>query len=1044
MFYPSLYNPCVESSPDFDNSSKPRVEHPKLSQLIRLLALASLLLFPAQMHAQQNQKDVTVAEAAQRAFTEGEHLRSTWKAAALREAIVKYRLALAAWRTAGRTSEEIKTLDALGNVYRTLGRFRESLDSFTQGLALSRSMNDKKAEAEFLNSIGFVHLNLAEGAHALARADEALAVNVELKSRRVEAAALYNLAGAKYYLGETSEALNLLERARKLFAEERDAQGQAQALNKMAWVYEDRGEMEAAERTLQQALRLWDDARDPQGHAFALMLLGSHRLYIGEYQESLDLARRALTLFTEIGDRYGEAACLNAVGYAYYNLGQPDGALEHYTRAYDIFRELKSPTHEGWAHANIGDVHHLKGDDVAAIRAYQRALPLLRASKDKLWEAFSLYGMGASYAALGEVKRAEESYRSALTLFRETGNRRWEANALNGLGLLQQRAGRLDAAAETFAQALTLARISGDPLGESMMLHNSARVARDGGRLAQARSLSADALSIIESARSKVASSKLRISFQATVHQYYELHVDVLMRMHRAAPGGGHAAEALQVSENARARALLEMLNEARVDMRRGVDPTLVERERSISRALNARAERQARLLAEGHAARAEIESLGREINELSARLEETQSEIRIKSPRHAALTSLRALTAEEIRRAVSDNDTILLEYMLGEERSYLWVVSRDRIEAFELPPRALIERTAREVYESLQARRPAEVAEYWRRAARLSALILGPVASRLGHSRLVVVPDGLLQYIPFGALPNPETTQNRAIAFKTLPGAAKKKLDTEEDLTPLLLRHEVASVPSVSALVMLRAGTQQSAALQKSLLVFADPVFDLKDTRLARASGSTSVLRGMSADDWRFSRLPASRLEAEAIASAAPEGAAHTAMGFAANRSRVRDTELEGYRFIHFATHGVLHDDHPELSGLVLSLVDERGRPVDGFLRLHEIYNLKLDADLVVLSACQTALGKEVRGEGLIGLVRGFMHAGARRVVASLWKVDDFATAELMGEFYRLMLKEDKSPSVALRDAKLWMWSQKRRQAPYYWAAFVLQGEYR
>jgi CHAT domain-containing protein len=146
----------------------------------------------------------------------------------------------------------------------------------------------------------------------------------------------------------------------------------------------------------------------------------------------------------------------------------------------------------------------------------------------------------------------------------------------------------------------------------------------------------------------------------------------------------------------------------------------------------------------------------------------------------------------------------------------------------------------------------------------------------------------------------------------------------------------------------------------------------------------------------------------------------------------------------VHFATHAILNSEHPELSGIVLSLVDERGQPTNGFLRLNEIYNLKLPADLVVLSACQTGLGKEIRGEGLIGLTRGFMYAGAPRVVASLWKVDDAATAELMKRFYRGMLRDDLRPAAALRAAKVEMWKQKRWNAPFFWAAFEFQGEWR
>jgi CHAT domain-containing protein len=190
------------------------------------------------------------------------------------------------------------------------------------------------------------------------------------------------------------------------------------------------------------------------------------------------------------------------------------------------------------------------------------------------------------------------------------------------------------------------------------------------------------------------------------------------------------------------------------------------------------------------------------------------------------------------------------------------------------------------------------------------------------------------------------------------------------------------------------------------------------------------------------FPRLAATRQEAAVIVAAAPEGTTLLASGFEASRTTATSPELARHRIVHFATHGVFDDERPERSGIVLSMFDERGNARDGFLRLHDVYDLELPVDLVVLSACDTALGREVSGEGLVGMVRGFVHAGAKRVVASLWKVDDEATADLMKTFYRGMLQEGRTPADALRQAQIGHWRSRRWHAPYYWAAFVLQGE--
>jgi CHAT domain-containing protein len=307
-------------------------------------------------------------------------------------------------------------------------------------------------------------------------------------------------------------------------------------------------------------------------------------------------------------------------------------------------------------------------------------------------------------------------------------------------------------------------------------------------------------------------------------------------------------------------------------------------------------------------------------------------------------------------------------------------------------------------------------------------------VAAELKGKRLVIVGEGMLQYTAFAALPGPDAS----------PGVVS---------SPLIADHEIISLPSASVLAALRRETAGRKTPDKVVAVFADPVFDSGDPRIgpshkdsARAVEATSDIKRSASESGLqgFERLRFSRQEADQIVRLAPGDKRLTAVDFAANRATATSLELDHYSIIHFATHGLINNQHPELSGVVLSLVDEQGRPQDGFLRLYDIYNLKLQANLVVLSACQTALGKQIKGEGLVGLTRGFMYAGAPRVVASLWQVDDRATAQLMARFYEAMLGQGLRPAAALRAAQVAMWKEKRWQGPHYWAAFTLQGEWR
>jgi CHAT domain-containing protein len=341
------------------------------------------------------------------------------------------------------------------------------------------------------------------------------------------------------------------------------------------------------------------------------------------------------------------------------------------------------------------------------------------------------------------------------------------------------------------------------------------------------------------------------------------------------------------------------------------------------------------------------------------------------------------------------------------------------------LPGRSEIEALARRAYAEVSVNDPAGGQGA---TAALGRFLLGPADLPQGK-RLAIVAEGALEYIPFAAL-------------RTSPRAA-----------PLIAGHEIVTLPSASTLALLRLETEGRAVAAKQVAVLADPVFRRDDPRVTGTPAAETGGRERSQEVDRaakesgllsLDRLPATRREAQAILSLSRPGGSLRALDFDASLETAGSSELEQYKIIHFASHTLLNSNHPELSGILLSLVDQQGQPRDGFLQARQIFNLKLNADMVVLSACQTALGKQVRGEGLIGLSRAFMYAGAPRVVASLWRVPDSATAELMRRFYRAMFIESLPPSAALRKSQLALQRDPRWSVPYYWAGFTLQGEWK
>ncbi|MCI0349419.1 MAG: CHAT domain-containing protein, partial [Acidobacteriales bacterium] len=401
-----------------------------------------------------------------------------------------------------------------------------------------------------------------------------------------------------------------------------------------------------------------------------------------------------------------------------------------------------------------------------------------------------------------------------------------------------------------------------------------------------------------------------------------------------------------------------------------------------------------------------------------------------------------------DIQKDLLDDDTVLLQYALGRDRGFLWVVGRHRFESHVLPARAKVDRLVRKVRDLLVAPQPRATdtreaylrrvefasSAYWKPAHELANILL-PAATGLVEKRLLISADGLLEYIPFSGLP--------------LPAPPGGRSDT------LAAKYEVVILPSASTIAALRS-LPAAHANEQNIAIFADPVFESQDPRVERRDQRTIrprpsspsefqlILRsaGFAGDQGTVPRLPGTRREAEAIRRSADS--AHVALDFEANLQAVTGADLTNYQILHFATHGVLHSEHPELSGIILSLVDKSGRPQEGYLRFHHVYNLKLSADLVVLSACSSALGRQMAGEGVLSLSRAFLVAGSKRVVSSLWKVDDEVTSELMSIFYDEMLRHGKAPSAALRAAQMEIAKRKRWNFPYYWAAFVLQGDWR
>jgi len=957
------------------------------------------------------------------------------------QALEFYNQALPLTRAVEDRRGEATTLTNIGSVYSSLGEKQQALEFYNQALPLLRAVGDRRGEAATLNNIGLVYNSLGEKQQALEFYNQALPLLRAVGDLGGEATTLNNIGRVYDSLGEKQKALKFLNQALPLTRAVGDRGGEASTLTNIGIVYDSLGEKQKALEFLNQALPLLRTVEDRRVEATTLNNIGAVYDSLGEKQQALEFFNQALPLRRAVGDRDGEATTLNNIGSVYDSLGEKQQALEYYNQALPLTRAVGDRGVEATTLNNIGLVYDSLGEKQKALEFLNQALPLLRAVGDRRGEASTLNNIGLVYDLLGEKQQALELYNQALPLLRAVGDRRGEASTLNNLGLVYSSLGEKQKALEYYNQALPLRQAVGDRDGEASTLGNLALVKRDQGNFTEALTQIEQAVEIIESLRTKIASPELRTSYFASQQVYYEFYIDLLMQLHQQNPNQGYDTKALHASERSRARSLLELLTEANADIRQSVERQLLEQERTLQQKLDAIEKRRVELFS-GNYTQQQATAIEQEREQLLSQYRDIQNQIRTTSPRYAALTQPEPLTLTEIQQQVLDDDTLLLQYSLGRERSYLWAVSKTSISSYELPPREEIETAAKQFYELLKT--PGFQLEDTRGSIRvenvkatkavsqLSQMLLTPVAEQLGNKRLLIVSDGALQYIPFSALPLPETSG--------------------ENVVPLLANNEIVNLPSATTLGILRQEQATRKTAPKTIAILADPVFSSDDERVTNSKQKSDrtlpqQLLDRSAretDIGVWQRLPGTRTEAEAIMALVPDSERVHGFDFAANREMITNPELSNYRIIHLATHGLLNSTNPELSGVVLSLFDEQGNSQNGFLRLHDVFNLNLPADLVVLSACQTGLGQEVKGEGIVGLTRGFMYAGSPRVLVSLWNVSDAATAEMMSRFYRKMLEEGLSATAALRAAQLEMQQETQWNAPYYWAAFTLQGEWR
>ena len=932
----------------------------------------------------------------------------------------KYKLTVAALHKAGpddrlRVEAERTSLNACNAV-----------DAARLAIEKWRVLGDQVREARALTCLGVALAGAQGPAEAVRVFEQSLSTQRGLQDREGMAETLKKMGRTLRLMGEGRRALVALEESFSLWQELGRLDFAVEALRAIGQAHQDFGDANAALGAFEKSLEISQQMDDRSNQALALAALGSLRFQLGDTFRAKNDFEQALDLARAIQRRDSEAQMLSNLGSVYRRLGMPHDALEHYTAARDILRELKDTEKEAIALNNIGmllmglgafdDAREIleqalplqrapsnqamtriglsriaeeRGDVREAAVHIDEALKIQRISRDRAGEAESLRSQGLLLLKLDRKLEAEERLRESVAIYKELGMRSRAASSLRGLARVQAALGKTDEARDLYKESRSLGEV-GDQV---LTLSEEGRLEQELGNLAAARQRLEEALELMEGFRSQLGGESLRALHFATVRETYERYVDVLMQLHLSDPKASLDARAFEVAEQSRARGLLDVLARARVDTREG-DPNALAKELRLRQELNDKAEQRMELGAD-EASRARSQALRQEIDQLAAEhriiealLTDGSSYESLKKP---------SLKLAEVQ-SLLDPETVLLEYLLAEPRSYLWVVGPDSLQAFELPGRQEIGDLARRLHERLKD--PAERDPSVQRADRqlLAKKVLGPALQAIAGKRLVIVPDGALHYVPFAAL-------------QIEPSGA------------LIEKHEISLLPSAAVLKEIRRANSARPPLPASLAIIADPVYG----------------PGLEKLTW-------TRYEADSIQAVAQGQEVRIALRYEATKELITSGELDGVRALHIATHGFFDSDHPQLSWLAFSQVDAKGQPLNGYLRLQDLYSLRLQSDLVVLSGCETGLGRDLRGEGLVGLTHGFFHAGASQVVASLWPVRDKASAELMKRFYRAMIRDHLRPAAALRAAQIEMLNDPKKRTwkdPYFWAGFVVQGDW-
>ena len=752
--------------------------------------------------------------------------------------------------------------------------------------------------------------------------------------------------------------------------------------------------------------------------------MGLYYQKIEDYSKALFNYGKAMDIAVDLKNKIDESACLNNIGILYRRIGNFPRSLEYLKRALTLDKELENQIYVSQDMNNIGTTFRLNSVLTGntelmeeALDYYLESLNIARISSDTKTEIEVLNNIGVVHSTLKNFDRALKYFRLSVSLTEEFTYLEARCMILNNIAKVYLEKSVYGEAEKLYLQAIDLGLF----LGRGYILweayYGLGLCYEQEQKMIQAMESYTASLKYVDRIRSRISLDSFKAGFARDKIKVYESLIKLLYMSGQKLDLGFNTQEIFQIIEQAKARAFLESLGESRIDLIKQLSPELDQRERRINSEISFCVQR----LSEPDLTQEQRQDFNKKLHEAEERYLLLLSWIRTENPNVMSLVSPEPIPLEKVQRDLLDSKTAVVEYFLGEKVSYGLVISKTQAHVFTLPSRDRIEESLR-IYLKILSDPPQGKFLGILAANRLYESLFFPVEKRITPSieHLIIVPDGILYYLPFETL-----------------SFSPEKGQYEHDY--LIERYKISYIPSCSSLLYLQE-RKTSKSVSPRILAFGSPTSIGTDFKKTTFSRPGSLIKDLYADQgFDLSPLPFSKKEARNVVKFFPAENRHIYLGKQANEAFIKTLSLEEYQVIHFACHGLLDEYHPFRSSLVLSEGDKGVE--DGFLQVREIYNLKMNAELIVLSACQTGKGKIEHGEGVMGLPRIFFYTGAQSVLTSLWKIHDKSTSKFMNLFYEYLF-QGYSKAQALRSAKLKM-MKSRYSHPHYWAAFVLNGDF-